>query len=85
MSTFSSGQSGSSSCVSVHAPISVLGLKAGGFKDDLDVYELHQLLSEEEKKKTLKLAKLIHKDKSLKRILTPRKEIREKEDPDQLL
>ncbi|MEW6417859.1 MAG: hypothetical protein AB1480_07030 [Nitrospirota bacterium] len=48
-------------------------LKAGGPKDDYDVIELHELLTDEEKEKTLKLAKLIHMDKKLAKLTKPRK------------
>lgn len=60
-------------------------LKAGGPKDDYDVIELYELLTEEEKEKTLELAKLIHKDKKLARLIKPKKVKSEKEDRDQLL
>lgn len=60
-------------------------LKAGSLKDDFDVVELYNLLTEEEKAKTHELAKLIHKDKKLSRLLKPKKVKREKEDKDLLL
>ena len=60
-------------------------LKAGSIKDDLDVTELYNLLTEEEKSKTLELSKLIHKDKKLARLIKPKKPFRDKEDKDQLL
>jgi hypothetical protein len=44
-------------------------LKAGGLKDDYDIVELYQLLSEEERIKTHKLARLIKRDKKLKRLI----------------
>jgi hypothetical protein len=60
-------------------------LKAGGPKDDHDVIELYEILTEEEKSKTLELSKLIHRDKKLARLIKPRKLFRDKEDKDQLL
>jgi hypothetical protein len=60
-------------------------LKAGGPKDDYDVMELYELLSKKEKAKTLELAKIIHKDKKLARLIKPKKITREKEDKDQLI
>jgi len=60
-------------------------LKAGGPKDDYDVIELYELLTDKEKEKTLKLAKLIHMDKNLARITKPRKPAKSKEDKDQLI
>jgi hypothetical protein len=38
-------------------------------KDDYDIVELYQLLSEEERIKTHKLARLIKRDKKLKRLI----------------
>ena len=60
-------------------------LKAGGPKDDYDVIELYELLTDEEKGKTLELAKLIHMDKKLARLTKPRKLTKAKEDKDQLI
>lgn len=60
-------------------------LKAGSLKDDHDIIELYNLLTEEEKNKTHELAKLIHKDKKLARLMKPRKIKIEKEDKDLLL
>lgn len=60
-------------------------LKSGGPKDDYDVIELYELLTDEEKGKTLELAKLIHMDKKLARLTRPRKVKREREDKSQLL
>lgn len=59
-------------------------LKAGSLKDDYDVSELYRLLTEEEKKKTQELAKQLHREKKLARILNPVRE-EESEEPDQLL
>lgn len=47
-------------------------LKAGSIKDDYDIVELYKLLNRAEKRKTHSLAKLIHKDKNLFRLLKPR-------------
>lgn len=47
-------------------------LKAGGIKDDYDIVELYKLLKPSEKRKVHKLAKLIHQDKNLLRLLKPR-------------
>jgi len=60
-------------------------LKAGSLKDDFDVVELFNLLTDEEKTKTHELARLIHRDKKLARLLKPKKVKREKEDKDLLL
>jgi len=60
-------------------------LKAGGKKDEYDIIELYELLTDEEKIKTLELAKLIRKDKNLLSLLRPRKVKPEKEDKDQLI
>jgi hypothetical protein len=60
-------------------------LKAGGLKDDYDVIELYELLSDEEKEKTHELAKLIKKDKKLARLIKPRRARRVKEDEDLLI
>ncbi len=60
-------------------------LKAGGPKDDYDVIELYELLTDEEKGKTLELARLIHKEKKLSQLIKPGKAVREREDKDQLL
>lgn len=60
-------------------------LKAGSFKDDLDIYELYQLLTKDEKQKTHDLSKLIHRDTALSKILEPRSQIRDKEDRNLLL
>lgn len=60
-------------------------LKAGSLKDDLDVVELYNFLTEEEKAKTHELAKLIHRDKKLLHLLKPVKVKREKEDKNLLL
>ncbi|MBM4135885.1 MAG: hypothetical protein FJ241_03540 [Nitrospira sp.] len=60
-------------------------LKAGGPKDDYDVIELYELLTDKEKEKTLKLTKLIHMDKKLARLTKPRKIKRVSEDKDQLI
>lgn len=60
-------------------------LKAGGLKDDFDVVELFNLLTEDEKDKTYELAKLINRDKKLFRLLKPRKLKKEREDKDLLL
>lgn len=46
-------------------------LKAGSLKDDYDITELYKLLTEEEKKKTLELAKTIKRDKKLDRLINP--------------
>lgn len=60
-------------------------LKAGGPKDDYDVIELYELLADEEKEKTHKLAKLIHLDKKLHRLIKPREIRKVKEDKNQLI
>lgn len=60
-------------------------LKAGSPKDDFDIIELYSLLTDEEKVKTHELAKLIHRDKKLQRLLKPRKEKSVREDKDLLL
>jgi hypothetical protein len=60
-------------------------LKAGSLKDDFDVVELYNLLTEEEKAKTHELVKLIKRDEKLSRLLKPKKIEREKEDKDLLL
>ena len=60
-------------------------LRAGGPKDDYDVIELYELLTDEEKIKTNELARIVHKDKKLVRLIKPRKTKREKEDKDQLI
>lgn len=60
-------------------------LKAGGLKDDSDIIELYSLLTEEEKTKTHKLAKLIHRDKKLAYLLTPKAPEAETTDEDQLI
>jgi hypothetical protein len=60
-------------------------LKASGPKDDHDVIELYELLTEEEKEETHGLAKLIRKDKKLARLIKPKKVKREREDKDLLL
>lgn len=60
-------------------------LKAGSLKDDYDISELYSLLNEEEKGKTHELAKLIHRDKKLARLVKPKKAKTEKEDTDLLL
>ncbi|MFZ3064167.1 MAG: nucleotidyl transferase AbiEii/AbiGii toxin family protein [Nitrospirota bacterium] len=60
-------------------------LKAGGPKDDYDIIELYELLTDEEKIKTNELARIVHKDKKLARLIKPRKLKREKEDKDQLI
>lgn len=60
-------------------------LKAGGSKDDFDVIELYSIMTDEEMKKTKELAKLIHKDKKLAKLLKPRKVIIEEEDKDLLI
>lgn len=46
-------------------------LRAGSLKDDYDITELYKLLTEEEKKKTLELAKTIGRDKKLDRLINP--------------
>jgi len=46
-------------------------LRAGSLKDDYDITELYKLLTEEEKKKTLELAKTIKRDKKLDRLINP--------------
>ncbi len=46
-------------------------LRAGSLKDDYDITELYKLLTEEEKKKTLELAKTIKRDKKLARLINP--------------
>ena len=60
-------------------------LRAEGLKDDFDIVELYNLLTEEEKNKTHELAKLIHKDKKLAHLIKPKKIKIEKEDKDLLL
>jgi hypothetical protein len=60
-------------------------LKAGGLKDDYDVAELYELLTDKEKDKTHELAKLIHMDKKLVRLIKPRRVRRVKEDEDMLI
>lgn len=60
-------------------------LKAGGLKDDNDVIELFELLADEEKEKTLELAKLIHMHRKLERLTKPKKILKIKEDKDQLI
>jgi hypothetical protein len=60
-------------------------LKAGGLKDDSDVVELYSIMTEEERKKTKELAKLVHKDKKLAKLLKPRKVTIEEEDKDLLI
>jgi len=60
-------------------------LKAGGIKDDYDVVGLYGLLTEEEKMKTHELARLIHMDKKLTRLIKPKRIKREREDRSQLI
>jgi len=60
-------------------------LRAGSFKDDYDIVELYKLLTEEEKNKTHELAKLIHREQKLARLLKPPKVILEKEDRNLLI
>lgn len=60
-------------------------LRAGGPKDDYDVIELYGLLTDEEKVKTLELAKLIRMDKKLTKLTKPRKIKKVREDKDQLI
>ncbi|GAB4545830.1 MAG: hypothetical protein Fur0020_14760 [Thermodesulfovibrionia bacterium] len=60
-------------------------LKAGSLKDDYDVVEIYSLLTEDEKKKTHELTRLIHRDKRLAELLRPRRPEREDEDIDQIL
>jgi len=60
-------------------------LRAEGLKDDFDIVELYNLLTEEEKNKTHELAKLIRKDKKLAHLIKPKKIKIEKEDKDLLL
>lgn len=60
-------------------------LKAGGPKDDYDVIELYELVTEKEKEKTIELAKLIHMDKKLTRLTKPKRAKRVKEDKEMLI
>lgn len=48
-------------------------LKAGGPKDDFDVIELFGFLKRSEQARARQLAKLIHREKNLSRLLKPRK------------
>lgn len=59
-------------------------LKAGSIKDDYDITELYELMTEDEKAKTAELARLIHRDKKLAQLTTPRS-ISLEEDDDLLL
>jgi hypothetical protein len=60
-------------------------LRAGGPKDHSDVVELYNLLTEEEKEKTMQLAKLVKRDKNLSRLLEPKKTSQEEPDDKDLL
>lgn len=60
-------------------------LKADSPKDDYDVIELYELLTDDEKKKTYELARLIHRDKKLARLIRPKRLRREEEDKALLL
>ena len=60
-------------------------LRAGSLKDDYDIVELYKLLTEEEKNKTHQLAKLIHRDKKLARLIKPPQVRLEKEDRNLLI
>lgn len=60
-------------------------LRAGGPRDHADVLELYHFLSDEEKERTERLATLIKRDKSLKRLLNPEKTQTNEPDDDSLL
>ncbi len=60
-------------------------LAAGGPKDDADILELFELMTEEEKEKTAELARLIHRDRRLSVLMTSVGVEPVPEDPDQLL
>jgi len=49
-------------------------LRATGYKDAGDIVNLMSLMNEDEKEKTIELAKLIGRDKKLNRILSPPEE-----------
>jgi hypothetical protein len=48
-------------------------LRAGGPKDYYDIVELYNFLTEEEKEKTIQLARLIKRDKNLSGLLETKK------------
>lgn len=60
-------------------------LKVDSPKDDYDVIELYELLTDDEEKKTHELARLIHRDKKLARLIRPKRPRREEEDKALLL
>jgi len=74
-------------------PVPVLGkphlaamkLRASGYKDAADVISLMGLMTEEEKAKTLALAKRVHRDKKLARLLNPPPEEEIREMPEEYL
>jgi len=57
--------------------IIAMKLRAGGPKDHYDILELYNQLTDEEKEKTMNLAKLVKRDKSLLRLLERRQYSRE--------
>ncbi len=54
--------------------LAAMKLRSSGFKDASDVVGLVSLMTEEERQKTFELAKLIGRDRKLKRLLSPPEE-----------
>jgi len=65
--------------------LTAMKLRASGYKDDHDVVSLVELMSEEEKAKTLGLAKRIGREKKLERLLSPPPEEEVREMPEEYL
>lgn len=65
--------------------LAAMKLRATGYKDAADVVALMELMTEEEKAKTFELAKRIHRDKKLARLLNPPPEEEVREMPEEYL
>ncbi len=65
--------------------LTAMKLQATGYKDAADVVALMELMTDEEKAKTLELAKRTHRDKKLARLLNPPPEEEVKEMPEEYL